>query len=873
LFDEHKGFSRLEGDGSSGLMVIAESLGRQEERESLPLRPTAPSGGIFQRAVDTSGLSRPSMVLTNTIRCKSEAPYPPEAIEHCRQYTDAAIEQQQPRFILALGDVPFQALKTVDGGLMELRGYVLPSRYGIPMIATAHPSRIARGDSYLFPVLRHDLRIAQRYALHGIPQPLPTTYNLTPTIDDVLAYIDCLEHDPSLYVSYDCETGEIIGRKGPKDWRQKELIQIQFSSAIGEAIVLPWEGEYRSLAKRIMAAGHTKLGWHSRLSDDLLLRANDFTIGGEAFDCMTMFSHLQPSFASGKDAKESDDKGVPSRLLNLQSAISFYYPYEQLYKSTMRRGIKGEVSDDLWDDVRLGGAKDVDFTLRIGLKLIDTLKHQGLWTGWYRYKHLLGQVLTTISDRGLPIDRSEQQELLTEIESQTAALEHELQTMVPVEIRPVKSYKGFPKDLREAVKAAGRWVKCCKPIEFPDLAETLGYEVNGCLIKRLPFNADSPKQVLRYIQYCTAQEAEAFDDPRNRHWFIPIDVDSGKPTTNKAGIESLIAATDDPTLKQIRKCKKIGDLKSYCTGDWIPGDDGRVHADFRVGATATGQTTAVDPPIQTFPKHADPADEWLVPIVKRIKMVIKAEPGHRMVEVDMTGFHAKVQSHLAGDELYSRLADFDLHSYNVAHYLQLPDAHGLQLLDDDALRKRLREIKEAHSYERNFILKRIAFLRQFAGGAQKAASIMKIPVIEVMEIFNMMDSLFKPVFKDFPASIEKLLHKSPRIISPFGCQRWFWDGDIQQAVAFLPANCAHCTIQDALIRLYDKGALDRYGAFNFVHDSLWFHCREELVDECIAEVKSEFEKPSEVLISEKMGPFQCRASASVGESMGEMVDV
>ena len=62
----HKGFSLLEGDGSSGLMVLAESLGAAEEKDGLPLRPRAPSGGVFQRAVNMSKLDRRSMTITNT---------------------------------------------------------------------------------------------------------------------------------------------------------------------------------------------------------------------------------------------------------------------------------------------------------------------------------------------------------------------------------------------------------------------------------------------------------------------------------------------------------------------------------------------------------------------------------------------------------------------------------------------------------------------------------------------------------------------------------------------------------------------------------------------------------------------------------------
>lgn len=865
-----RGWINATGTGSTRLLLCGEGGGRTESNEGKPFVGAA--GQVLEKAIRLAGLKRDDFTVSNLLHCRPpgnlllKQPYERDALDHCRPFLNAEVADREPRIILALGELPLRELSAAHV-TQELRGYVLDSIYeGVSVIGTIHPSRILRGDWHLFPVLLHDLKVAERFTRLGIPPPLPTTYNLTPSIAEVEAYIDSLQRDPSLLISYDCETSEIIGRSGPDNWRHKELIQMQFSTEVGGAIVLPYEGEYRDLCRRIMALSNDKLGWNSRLSDELLLRSLGFTIGGESYDAMLMFSHLQPSFSSGKDAKEGEDKGTPSRLLNLQSAISFYFPFEKPYKTTMRRAIgeEVEVNDDLWADVRLGGAKDTDFTLRVGLKLISALKRQGLWDGFYRYKHQLGKVLTTISDRGLPIDRTEQRRLRQRIEWQELMFNRELQQMIPREVRSVKSYKGFPKDLREAVKAAGRWVKCCKPIEFPDLAESLGYEVNGSLIKRHPFNADSPKQVMAYITHQT--------DLIGWPWFIPTDVDSKKPTTNKAGIESLIETTHDPALIQIRKLKKIGDLASYCKGDWIPESDNRVHADFRVGATATGQTTAVDPPIQTFPKHVDPADEWLVPIVKRIKSIIKAESGFTMVEVDARSFHARVQGHLANDPVYYRLADFDLHSYNTAYYMQLPDARELQHLDDAALRKRLREVRDAHSYERNFILKRIAFLRQFSGGAQKAASIMKVPVMEVMEIFNMMDELFAPTFKKFPASVAAMLKKEPRIISAFACQRYFWDGDPQQSVAFLPANSAHCHIQDALIRLWERGALDRYHAVDFVHDALWYMCPTELVDECIAVTKEEFERPSSVLVSEKLGAFFVHADASTGPSMGELRD-
>lgn len=870
------------------MAIIGEAAGRHEAKDSLPFRPHAAAGGLLQRLFRLSGLKREDFVIYNAIACQPQnnelvgMPYEAAALAHCRPNLDAVITEYRPRIILALGDVPLRELSTVSGSISELRGFVLPSIYGCPLISTWHPSYLARGEKQgmmrLFGAFMHDIRRAVSYATYGIPNPLPTNYQLTPKLADVALFLGRLRNDPSLLVSVDVETGAILGWDESENWKEKRIVQIQFSCGEGEAIVIPFDDTFRELIQQILLTDNPKIGWYSRNSDEIVLRARGFSVKGDFFDGSAMFSHLQPGFSSGKDASDDEDKGVPARLLNLQSAISFYFPYEPLWKSQMRRalGTQVDVTDELWQDVRYGGARDADLTLRVGLKLIAALRAQNLWHGYYRYKHQLGIVLSKMSDRGLPIDRDEQLELAATIAETETALDAELQSMIPDQLKPLHppdGYKGFPKDLREAVKAAGLWVKKCKATEFPDHAAALGYrlqpfdadgDIEYRLCKPLPFNSGSNKQILSYIQHRV--------DTVGRPWFIPLHIDTKKPSTNKASIESLIALTDDPALKQIEKCKKMTKLKDYTHGKWEPEADGRVHAEFRVGATATGQTTATNPPIQTYPKHVNPDDLWLVPIIKRIKTTIKAEAGHTMVEVDARGFHARVQGFLAGDADYYRLADSDLHSFNTAHYLKLPDAHQLRYLDDDALRQRLKEIKSQHSYERNFILKRIAFLRQFSGGAEKAATIMKIPVVEVMAIFNMMDELFKPTFKGFPASIEKQLRTNPRLTSQFGCIRYFWDQDLQQAVAFLPANSAHCHIQDALIRLDERGALDRYQAVNFVHDSVWYMCPTELVDECIAMTKEEFERPSDVLVSEKLGRFFVHADASVGPSMGELRD-
>jgi uracil-DNA glycosylase len=778
------------------------------------------------------------------------AAYEREALDHCRCFLSDEIAERRPRIILALGEVPLRELSAVGGGQASLRGYCLPSIYpDTHVIGTFHPSRILRGDWNLFGVLLHDLRRAHTYAKNGVPQPMETDYDLAGR--DIPSYLHRLNSDPTLAVAYDIETASILGEEEPEDWRYKRIIQIQFSSAAGTAIVLPWPSE---AARSILATPNPKLTWNGRLSDDVALKAQGVEIGGESFDAMLMWSHLQPGFGSGRDAT-NEDKGVPARLLNLQAAISFYYPYETPWKGT--------VTDA--ETLKYYGARDADLTFRIGTQLMQTLKAQGLWDGFYRYKHQLGKVLTRMSERGLPIDRERQERLRSHIEAQELQLEAELQTMIPAELKPVKQFKGWPKDLRESVKSAGLYVKRCQPMEFPEIVEALGYRLTETgLVKPLPFNAGSSKQVISYIQHCV----DTIGDP----WYIPTHIDTKKPSANKAGMEALIDATDDAALRHIEKCKKISKLKDYCGEKWLPEADGCVHAEFRIGATGTGQTTATNPPIQTYPKHLKKEDEWLEPTMRMIKQIIKAPDGYVMIETDMRGFHARMQGFLAEDAAYYRLANLDAHSFSTAHYVGVEDRHQLLELDDAALMKRLKEIKKDYEYERNYMIKRISFLNQYGGGAEKAATILRIHRIQVEAILNMIKDLFKPTFRDLPAKIEQQLRANPRLVSPFGFPRFFWDGDVNQAMAFWVANPAHCVIQDAVMRLAERGALEKYGAVNIMHDALWWCCPVELADECIQVAHEELGRPSEVLVN-SLGAFHCAADAKMGPDMDSLRDV
>lgn len=914
LYGDGTGFSNLEGTGQLPLLVIAEALGENEEDDGLPLRPDAPAGAIFQRALREAGIPRNSLALTNIIRCRPPGnellgtPHERAAISQCSHYLDAAVAHYRPRAILALGGTPLRELTDYEG-ILTYRGFILPSRYGIPVVATYHPALLARGAlGTLFGVFKRDIALAVDVARNGLPNQLETNYELVPSIGTVHDYLRYLVDNSLLPISYDIESAGILGEKEPEDWRLKRIIQIQFSTASGHAIVLPWEGEYAVLARRILALPNGKWGWNSRLSDDIVLRANGCTIGGETHDLMLAWQHLQPDFASQKDgaAHSSDAKEFTARLMNLQSCASFYCPEVSPWKHRAA------------EDLQYYGARDADITYRCGVGIFASLHKQGLMAGYIDHKFRLRKVLDDMGARGLPINRTKQAEVRNYAAMEITRLQSEIQTLVPMELRSIHPAAGY-KSLAGKVQVAGAAEKVALKtligdydgdnpplLEYSNFSGHLMRGTRASTSSAEPscedwwyvaklFNVGSSDQLLRYIRHRGYRVPKRLDDPE-------------KDTTGKDELAKLAKETGDPLLKTTDTYRKFVKLAGSYTGkvakdgtvigDWVPGTDGRVHPTFRWG-TGSGQLSCANPNAQQFPEHG--------PLAKRAKEMIVAERGHTFVKIDMRGFHARMIGFLAEDAAYYKLADFDVHSYVTAHYLRLHDAPYLLEMSDDELRAALKAVKRDHEHTRNFKVKRVVHGSQFGMGvnklynmhgpdldptpeaaaavagakwatwnlAQQAKFVAQLGRKEAQHLLDLLRDLFPATFdinrySSFPARIARQIREgTPLLKSPFHHVRYFWDWDKEKSTAYLPSNCSHCHIQYGLLDLDALGALDHYELVNFTHDAVWYHCPDALVSECIEVTKRVFERESTVLYN-RWGAFQCNSDAEIGPHLAAM---
>jgi uracil-DNA glycosylase len=140
-----------EGREGSKMMLVGEQPGDQEDLQGRPF--VGPAGRLLEKALDEAGIDRRRVYVTNAVkhfrwtrRGKRRLHEKPNAaqVRACRPWLDAEIEVVKPRIIVLLGATAAQSVMGPAFRVSKDRGRVLSSAFGIPVVATVHPSSILR---------------------------------------------------------------------------------------------------------------------------------------------------------------------------------------------------------------------------------------------------------------------------------------------------------------------------------------------------------------------------------------------------------------------------------------------------------------------------------------------------------------------------------------------------------------------------------------------------------------------------------------------------------------------------------------------------------------------------------------------------------
>ncbi len=165
-----------EGSVNAEVLLIGEAPGKDEDLSGRPFVGRA--GRVLDRALESSGLPRPLVFITNVVKCRPPGNRTPRAdeIEACRAYLLAQVEALQPRIIVTLGSTALRGLLGPGTELQDVRG-ASADFHGIPLIATYHPAAVLYNRNLERALIRDLRKVARRTESHpprirsGPPRP------------------------------------------------------------------------------------------------------------------------------------------------------------------------------------------------------------------------------------------------------------------------------------------------------------------------------------------------------------------------------------------------------------------------------------------------------------------------------------------------------------------------------------------------------------------------------------------------------------------------------------------------------------------------------------------------------------------------------
>ena len=369
---------------------------------------------------------------------------------------------------------------------------------------------------------------------------------------------------------------------------------------------------------------------------------------------------------------------------------------------------------------------------------------------------------------------------------------------------------------------------------------------------------------------------------------------------------------------------------TYVTGTgWVPDEHGRIHTTFTLSATPSGQLSSVRPNVQNLTKGKDANDKIGTKLGKMLRKTLWAEPGHAIVECDYSGCHILTMGELAQDPNYVRLGKLDAHSFLTSHMVKgmisenplrfdppvwwkpevqddsttdrkaqyagfliavLCEVEHWLKLPDDKLKANLNIIKKHFKSIRDAQAKPAILGNQLGLGARKLYFLndKNFATIQEAEQLQLLLRTLFPRVPEFQERVKQLAHKEGKLVSRHGFNRYFrgvleFDPgssqyrnglDAEKAIAFYVQNSAFGIIREAMLKMEAAGFMEKYGFCNTVHDSLVFHVRLELLDECVRNITRIMEEPSSYIKSPAFPDgLALKVEASVGPNWAEIEEI
>jgi uracil-DNA glycosylase family protein len=130
---------------------VREQPGDKEDKQGAPF--VGPAGRVLDEALEAAEIDRGAVYVTNAVkhfkweaRGKRRIHKRPNAteIEACSMWLAEEVAHVHPAVVVAMGATAVRAVLGKTRAVAPLRGQVLESMFGPPMVVTVHPSAIVR---------------------------------------------------------------------------------------------------------------------------------------------------------------------------------------------------------------------------------------------------------------------------------------------------------------------------------------------------------------------------------------------------------------------------------------------------------------------------------------------------------------------------------------------------------------------------------------------------------------------------------------------------------------------------------------------------------------------------------------------------------
>lgn len=826
-FGKPMGFSRPDGDGSSGVMVVGEALGETEELNGIGF--VGKSGHYLFNNLARVGVQRDTLTIFNTIACRPPdnklvgMSYEQACINHCRPNLDGAISNARDIatgsgktfVIVTLGKTAFLRILGLDSkrdaGLLKEDYYCYPfwsQQYSAWVLAAPHPSYLMRGKQHETPVLQFAFKRALEIADGGLELSRPP-YLLDPDPMTFSAWVDeVLKQDfSSTYLSYDIETPYKQGKS--EDEVKKEdaddytILRCAFSHRSGTAVSIPWTASYFADLSRLFKSSIPKLGWNADLFDRPRVEHNlGHRIGGDHLDGMLAWHVLNSALPKG-----------------LGFVAPFYVQNTSMWKHLSNA------------EPAFYNAKDADMALQIWLGVKKDLQQNQLWGVFDRHVIQLNRIYSYMSEKGVKLDLGLRQAAEQKLTAILNDLEAKIAAVIPMEVLQLKPYAKVPKAVLDAksqvmdniMRAVGsdgfvipeygyinqRVSEITGMIEIPGMRKTTkcprcsqldvkadhyksvgkkklaaGTPENECVgLKSLKVAVPSNQWALPLPFKLSNQSLQRYQ----RHYkHKPILTPKERKITfdDKAITRLMVNYPHDklyPLIGEFRATQKL--LGTYVgitqpdgkiRGGMEVGKDGHIHTTLTHNPS-TLRSASENPNLQNLPRPQ--GDDDLATMIRRL---VVANEGHTLYARDFSGIEAVLVGYFALAPNYIRLAKRDVHSFYSAYAIHAQDprkisANDLPLVtwDDEKLFKRLDEIKKEFKAERNNLYKHLVHGANFMQGAKGAADTVlrmtgkTVAVNTISRVMNIYFDLF-PEIRRWHRNLLNQADKDGFLRNPFG---------------------------------------------------------------------------------------------------------